>query len=407
VAFEDIDFKIKVDSNQADRALKKTTASMQVMGKTAQDTSKKASKIFSEESVRALKRGALFAATAIAAVGVASLKMAADAVESENLFEVSMGNMAKAGREFSERLRNDLGLNAFEVRKQVGIFFQMTSAMGFSKQAAFDLSTGIVSLAFDMASFFNLPIEVAFQKLQSGITGEIEPLRRLGILVDDVTITQAAYAAGLVKTGEQLTQTQKVQARYIAILNQTANAQGDLARTLDSPLNKLRILQARFEEISIKIGTSMLPSFSSLLGVFGDTAEGIQGMSGSLITLSNIIAQPLKAFFLFAEKINLWVIKPLLLAQRGFLKMMIGIEKFNKLIGMDTPGMLDQFNLKMLQIEDKIREVEGAAAGWTAKQADLIDSLDRFQNPVWFLDAISAATVPFTKSSIDTVVIAT
>jgi len=165
MAFEQLDFKIKVDNAQADRALKKTTASMQVMGDTAERTSKKASKIFSDESVRSMKRGALIAVTAVAAVGAASLKMAAEAVESENLFEVSMGSMAKAGREFSERLRNDLGLNGFEVRKQVGIFFQMTTAMGFSKKAAFDLSTGIVSLAFDMASFFNLPIDVAFQKL--------------------------------------------------------------------------------------------------------------------------------------------------------------------------------------------------------------------------------------------------
>jgi len=249
---------------------------------------------------------------------------------------------------------------------QVGIFFQMTSAMGFSKEAAFDLSTGIVSLAFDMASFFNLPIDVAFQKLQSGITGEIEPLRRLGILVDDVTITQAAYAAGLVKTGEKLTQTQKVQARYIAILNQTANAQGDLARTLDSPLNQLRILGARFEEVSIKIGTAMLPASLSLLGVFGDVAKSAGGISDSLIIISNVMAQPIKAFFLFAEKMQLWVVKPVLIGQMAFIKFLIVIEKFNKLIGKDTPGLLDRFNLQVLHLEDQIRATESSAAGWTA-----------------------------------------
>jgi len=378
---EEVKFVIKADNKSGRLAVKQMTTAFKQMGGQADKTQKKTAKLFSEESVRSMKRGALLAATAVAAVGLASLKMAAEAVESENLFEVSMGNMAKAGREFSERLRNDLGLNAFEVRKQVGIFFQMTSAMGFSKEAAFDLSTGIVSLAFDMASFFNLPIDVAFQKLQSGIVGEIEPLRRLGILVDDVTITTAAYAAGLVKVGDKLTQTQKVQARYIAILNQTGNAQGDLARTLDSPLNQLRILGTRFEEISIKIGMGMLPSLSALLGMLGGTADSIDGMSGSLVTLSNIVAQPLKAFFLFGEKINLWVIKPLLIMERTILKANLTYQKFGKVIGLNTTKKVEDLGLEIMQLDDTIREVEQAAAGWTAKQADLIDSLNRFQNP--------------------------
>lgn len=207
------------------------------------------------------------AATALAGLGVASIKMAMDAVESENLFEVAMGGMADSARKWSEDLRNQLGLNSFELRKNVATFNQMFTAMGLGEQASFDMATGLTELANDMASFFNLRPEEAFDKLRAGITGETEPLKRLGILVDEQTVKQAAMDAGLIKQGETLTQQQKVQARYLAILNQTSNAQGDLARTMDSPTNKLRVMRARLNETGIEIGMVLLPTFQKLLDV--------------------------------------------------------------------------------------------------------------------------------------------
>ncbi len=112
-----------------------------------------------------------------------ALDMAMDAVESENLFEESMGGMADSAREWSKQLRKDLGLNEYEVRKNVATFNVMFDSMGISEDAAYDMATGMSQLAYDMASFYNLPTEEAFQKLQAGITGEAEPLKRLGILV--------------------------------------------------------------------------------------------------------------------------------------------------------------------------------------------------------------------------------
>jgi len=213
------------------------------------------------QALKVIAIGAAAAATALGAIGIASVKMAIDAVESENLFEVSMGRMAKAAREWSEEMSAALGLNAFEVRKMVGTFDVMTKSLGVGEEEAFEMSKALTKLAQDMASFFNLRPEEAFQKLQSGITGEIEPLKRLGVVVNETITNQTAYNRGIAEYGAKLTEAQKVQARYLAIMEQTSAAQGDLARTIDSPANALRVIRAQVEQLGIELGMDLLPAF--------------------------------------------------------------------------------------------------------------------------------------------------
>jgi hypothetical protein len=203
----------------------------------------------------------------IALAGAALLKFAANAVESENLFEVAMGDMAASSRKFSEKLSRDLGLNAFTVRKNIGTFFQMTTAMGVSREAALDMSQALTLLTEDMASFFNLKSDVAFLKIQAAISGEVEPLKRLGVVVNETTIKNLAMTEGILKQGQVLSEAQKVLLRTVVILRQTAVAQGDLARTIDSPTNQMRIMRARAENLAIELGTALLPALVSLLGV--------------------------------------------------------------------------------------------------------------------------------------------
>jgi hypothetical protein len=209
------------------------------------------------------------------AVAGASLKMAMDAQESENLFSVSMGRMADSARKWSEEVSDALGLNSYAVRENVATFNQMFTAMGMSEEAAYDMSRGLTQLAYDMGSFFNLKPEEAFAKLRSGITGEGEALKRFGILIDDTTIKQVAWQVGLAKTGEELNATQKVQARYVTIMQQTAKAQGDLARTITTPTNQLRLLKEQTKETAIEFGNALLPLLKDALP--------------SLRTLSNMI----------------------------------------------------------------------------------------------------------------------
>ena len=212
----------------------------------------------------------------LALVSGAAIKLGMDAVESENLFSVSMGKMASSARTWSEDLRKNLGLNSYEVRKNVGTFNVMLTSMGLNEKAAFDMSKGLTQLAYDMASFYNLKPEEAFQKLQSGISGESEPLKRLGILVNETTIKNYALNHGMLKQGEQLSETGKVAARYGTIMEATSKAQGDLSRTLDSPANKMRILQAQVQQTAIDLGIALLPAFQSLMKIADPFVQAIK-----------------------------------------------------------------------------------------------------------------------------------
>lgn len=224
----------------------------------------------------------------IIGIGGAAIKMAMEAVESENLFEVSFEGMADSARKWSEELNERLGLNQYELRRTSATLFTMFDSMGLGEKAAFSMSTGITELAADMASFYNLPTEDAFEKLRAGIVGESEPLKRLGILVDETTVKQTAMTHGLIDQGEKMTQQQKVLARFIAITEQTGKAQGDLARTMDSPVNQLRIMKDQVKENAINLGMALLPAFTSILSIVRDLTPRVEalvdwftGLSGS------------------------------------------------------------------------------------------------------------------------------
>lgn len=220
----------------------------------------------------------LTAAFTLPIVGAGAVigKLGMDAVESRNLIEVSFGSMTAAADAWAANLSDTLGLNRFETEKTAGVLFNMTTGMGFAKEAAFDMSTGVVKLAADMSSFRNIPMEEALLKIKSGLTGEAEPLKAIGILVDDNTIKTYAYTNGIAKQGAELTQQQKVLARWGAILQQTKNDQGDLARTIESPANQLRIMKSRIEEAATALGVSLVPIMTSAIGVISKAVPYIQ-----------------------------------------------------------------------------------------------------------------------------------
>lgn len=237
----------------------------------------------SKSALAGMMKGGLAVAGALAArklvqFGKDSLDMANDVVESEQLFSVSMGKMEASARAWSDSLSASLGLNAYDLRKNVGMLNVMFNSMGLGEQEAYDMSTSMVQLANDMASFYNLDTEEAFTKLRAGITGETEPLKRLGILVDEQTVAQYALKSGISKTGKELTQQQKLQARYGAIMEQTAKAQGDLARTMDSPTNQLRRLNAEFDLAKIALGQALQPALLAVIPAMTGFATGLTRM---------------------------------------------------------------------------------------------------------------------------------
>ena len=219
---------------------------------------------------RAIKNLAKIAAASFIAIGVASVKMAADVEESENLFVVSLGVMGDAVRQWSNEISDALGLNRFEVRKFISVFNNMLKAMGIGVEQAAEMSKSLSLLAFDMASFFNLKPDEAFLKLTAGITGEIEPLKRLGILINETAIKTFALKNGIIAEKEQLSEIQKVLIRFNLINEQTRDAQGDLARTINSTTNVFRTLKSLLSEVLVVLGNELIPIITQLAIAFRD-----------------------------------------------------------------------------------------------------------------------------------------
>lgn len=194
-----------------------------------------------------------------------SIMSGMEAIESDSFFDTALGKYAEDTRSWSEKMSNALGLNAVEVRKNTATIFTMTSSMGIAEENALKMSKGISLLSNDLASFRDLSSEEAFNKIKAGITGEAEPLKALGILVDENTVKQVAYSEGIAQNGAELTQQQKVLARYVAILKQTGNAQGDLARTIDSPSNQLRMLKNNLTQAGIALSNFFMPAVKMIL----------------------------------------------------------------------------------------------------------------------------------------------
>lgn len=241
------------------------------------DTSKEATasgfrltEVFKSAMFMTAVSGLMALSAALATAGKNSLSLAVKAVESENLFNVATEKNAGSIRAWSESVSTSLGLNAYQLRKDAGTWYIMFSAMGMGSEKAKEMSTNLTQLAYDIASLYNIPVEDAFLKLRSGLTGELEPLRRLGILVDVNTVNQTAWREGIAATGAELTAQEKIQSRYATILSQTTAAQGDLARTMNDPANQARRLKAQIEELEIEIGQNLLPIYKEFLRILND-----------------------------------------------------------------------------------------------------------------------------------------
>lgn len=258
MTIEELQVLITANTDDLRREINKTNSTINGLKKNAEKQNNGITKAFSK-----LKKGII--ALGIGKVIKESIQVGMDAIESDNLFSVSLGKYADDVYTWSTEVSKALGLNAVEIRKNTGVIYNMTSSMGLAEKQALTMSKGVTLLANDMASFYNLNTEEAFNKIRAGITGETEPLKALGILVDENTIKQVAYSEGIATTGSELTQQQKVLARYVAIMKQTGNAQGDLARTIDSPANMFRRLKTEIQNCATTIGSIFMPIIQTVV----------------------------------------------------------------------------------------------------------------------------------------------
>lgn len=194
-----------------------------------------------------------------------SIGKSADYVENVNLFTVAMGEYADESRKYAETIGEVLGIDPGEWMRNQGTFMTLATGFGVTGERANMMSKNLTQLGYDLSSFFNLPYEDAMQKLQSGLAGELEPLRRIGFDLSVARLQQEAYTLGINKKVSAMTQAEKAELRYHAILTQVKTAQGDMARTLEQPANQLRILKAQVEQAARSIGNIFIPMLKLVL----------------------------------------------------------------------------------------------------------------------------------------------
>lgn len=219
----------------------------------------------------------------LAAAGVASVNFSSDMQEAVNKVEVAFGNAADSVKSWSSTTLNSIGLAQGTALDMAALFGDMATSMGYSQDAAAQMSMALVNLAADLASFKNIGIDQASTALKSIFTGETESLKELGVVMTQANLEAYALAEGYTTAYTAMDQAQQVAVRYQYVLANTQNAQGDFARTSDSTANQLRIFRESLKEAAATAGDELLPVITPIIGklneliqTFGDLDEGTQ-----------------------------------------------------------------------------------------------------------------------------------
>lgn len=188
-----------------------------------------------------------------------------DFYEAANMFGVSMGDMTNEASSFIDKMEQLLGIDPSEAMNAMANIYSMTKSFGLAKDQAYTLSKSLTQLGYDLSSLKNIPISQAFTKIRSAMAGELEPMLQLGVDISQARLQQELLELGFNKQVSTLSQADKATLRYIAILKQTTDAQGDFARTLSSPANMIRILKAQLSGLARDIGSLLYPALKSIL----------------------------------------------------------------------------------------------------------------------------------------------
>lgn len=206
--------------------------------------------------------------------------------EDLNLFTVALGQYAAEAQNYAEKVSDVMGIDPARWLRNQGVFNTLLTGFGDTAERAQLMSQNLTQLGYDISSFFNISIEDAMQKLQSGISGELEPLRRLGYDLSQARLEQTALNLGIKESVANMTQAEKAELRYYAIMTQVTTAQGDMARTLEAPANQLRILQAQLTQAARAIGNIFIPALNAILPYAIAVVQVIREIANALANLA-------------------------------------------------------------------------------------------------------------------------
>jgi hypothetical protein len=242
------------------------------MVRARQDLEQNVDKMISAAKILATATAAAF--TAVAAKGV---EAASNLNEIQNVVEVAFGKSAAAVDAWSKTAINAYGLNQIEALRYASTLRAMFGSMGLASNAADSMSTSLAGLAGDIASFYNLDTDTAFEKIQSGISGEVEPLRQLGINMTQANLQAYALSQGISKNISSMSQAEQTTLRYNYLMNVTSMAQGDFARTSGSYANQMRVFQANIESLTVSLGQAVIPLIQAVLPWINMFAQALIG----------------------------------------------------------------------------------------------------------------------------------
>ena len=261
---EELKVRITGDATDLDLALSDAQKSLVAFSKKAADLGKTMS---------------TYVTAPLLAAGAASIKMASDFNESLNKVDVSFKSASGSVTDFAKTSLKTYGIASGTALDMASNFGDMATSMGLGVGQAAKLSTSLVGLAGDMASFKNISIDVAQTALNGIFTGETESLKRLGIVMTEANVKAYAFSQGITKQYETMSQAEKVMLRYQYVMSVTKNAQGDFARTNENAANQMRMFGEGMKQLSAEIGQVMLPAITSMVKAANTIITGFSGAS--------------------------------------------------------------------------------------------------------------------------------
>ena len=207
-------------------------------------------------------------------------------IEDMNLFNASMGEFAQSAGDYAKKVSDALGIDMGEWSKYQGVLQNLSTSFGIAGDRASVMSQNLTQLGYDLASFHNMNVDETMLKIQSGLAGEIEPMRRIGVDLSNAAMQVEATNLGLEKQVSDMSQAEKAALRYRLMLQGTAIAQNDMARTIASPANQLRVLKAQFQMAARAIGNLFIPALNAILPVVIGVVKAI-----------TLLAQTIAKFF--------------------------------------------------------------------------------------------------------------
>ena len=244
-----------------------------------------------EKSISGLasKLGGILSAAVVANFGRQCIDLASDLNEVQNVVDVTFPHMKAQMDEWAKSAAETFGLSETVAKRYAGTLGSMAESMGFTEQAAYDMATAVAGLAGDVASFYNLDADVAYEKLQSIFTGTVQPLRQLGINMTQANLDAYALANGFGKVTSEMTQAEQAALRFEYVSNALSNASGDFARTSSSWANQVRILQLRFETLQATIGQSLIAALLPVIGVVNQLILALTNAASAFYALVSAV----------------------------------------------------------------------------------------------------------------------